>query len=190
MDGTYLALELTQPASVEAVSANQTDFSPPTGSMVTYQFPARGALPPVKWNWYDGGMMPPLPPGLILDEPLPVNGTLLVGSKAVVLADTYYETVKILPKARMSELASSLPPATLPRVEGGHFAEWVRACKGGPAAGSNFEYSSRLTETVLLSNVAVRARRRIEWDAAAMQVTNFAEANRYVTKTYRPGFGV
>ncbi len=190
MDGTYWALELTQPTSVEAVSANLTEISPPTGSMVRYNFPARGALPAVKWNWYDGGMMPPLPAGLELDAPLPNNGTLLVGSKAIVFADTYYANVKILPKARMAELTSSLPGATLPRIEGGHFAEWIRACKGGAPAGSNFEYSSRLTETVLLSNVAVRARRRIEWDASAMKVTNVADANQYVTKKYRAGFGV
>jgi len=190
MDGTYWALDLTAPTSVEAVSASQTELSPPTGSVVTYHFPARGARPAVKWAWYDGGMMPPLPEGLVLDAPLPNNGTLLVGRKATVFADTYYGSVKILPEAKMSELASSLPGASLPRIEGGHFAEWVRACKGGAPAGSNFEYSSRLTETVLLSNVAVRARRRIEWDSAALKVTNLADANRYVAKTYRAGFGV
>jgi hypothetical protein len=43
---------------------------------------------------------------------------------------------------------------------------------------------------VLLSNVAVRARRRLEWDSAAMRVTNFAAANRFLKKEYRPGFGV
>lgn len=190
MDGAYWALELTQPTSVEATSANQTGQSPPTGSVVTYHFPARGALPALKWTWYDGGMMPPLPEGLDLDAPLPNNGTLIVGSKAVAFADTYYGSVTILPQAKMLELTSSLPGPTLPRIEGGHWAEWIRACKGGAPAGSNFEYSSRLTETVLLSNVAVRARRRIEWDEAAMKVTNFAEANRYVSKAYRTGFGV
>jgi hypothetical protein len=66
----------------------------------------------------------------------------------------------------------------------------VRACKGGPAAGSNFDVAARLTELCLLSNVAVRARRPIEWDSAAMKVTNLPEANQYVTKQYRPGFGV
>jgi predicted dehydrogenase len=189
MDGTYWALELTQPTSVEAVSANQTEFSPPTGSVVTYQFPARASLPAVKWMWYDGGLMPTLPDGLVLDEPLPVNGTLLVGSKAVVFADTYYANVKVIPKAAADAISTVVAPS-LPRIEGGHFAEWIRACKGGTPAGSNFEYSSRLTETVLLSNVAVRARRRINWDTAAMQVTNHRDANRYVTKIYRPGFGV
>lgn len=190
MDGAYWALELTQPTSVEATSANQTDFSPPTGSVVTYHFPARGSLPAVKWTWYDGGMMPPLPEGLVLDKPLPNNGTLIVGSKNIAFAETYYGKVTLLPESRMIDLKSSLPPASLARVEGGHWAEWIRACKGGTPAGSNFEYSSRLTETVLLSNLAVRARRRLEWDTAAMKVTNVEEANRFVTKSYRPGFGV
>jgi alpha-D-ribose 1-methylphosphonate 5-triphosphate synthase subunit PhnI len=75
-------------------------------------------------------------------------------------------------------------------VAGGHFAEWVRACKGGAPAGSNFDYSSRLTESVLLGNIAIRARRRIEWDSAAMKVTNLASANQLVATSYRPGFGV
>ena len=87
-------------------------------------------------------------------------------------------------------MAPSLPPRTIPRVEGGHFMEWVRACKGGAPAGSNFDYSSRLTEVALLSNLAIRSRRPLEWDAAQMKVTNFPEANRFLTKQYRPGFGV
>jgi hypothetical protein len=118
------------------------------------------------------------------------NGTLIIGSKASVYCDTYYGSIRVVPEARMRELAPSLPPKTLPRVAGGHFAEWIRACKGGPAAGSNFSYSSRLTETVLLSNVAARARRQIEWDSAAMKVTNLPSANDFVTSVYRPGFGV
>ena len=43
---------------------------------------------------------------------------------------------------------------------------------------------------VLLSNVAVRARRKIEWDGVARKVTNVAAANAFLTKEYRPGFGV
>jgi predicted dehydrogenase len=190
MDGAYWALELTQPTRVEAISAHQTDQSPPTASVVTYHFPARGNLPPVKWTWYDGGLMPMLPPDLEATRQLEPNGTLIVGSKATVFADTYYASARIIPEAKRQALAPVLPPKTLPRVEGGHFAEWVRACKGGTPAGSNFEYAARLTETVLLSNVAVRARRPIDWDSAAMKITNLPEANQYLTKSYRSGHGV
>lgn len=91
----------------------------------------------------------------------------------------------------MQELTSSLPPKTIRRIPGGnHFKEWAAACKGGEPAGANFDYAGRLTEMVLLSNVAVRAGRRIEWDGAGMKVTNVAAANQFVAKEYRAGFGV
>jgi predicted dehydrogenase len=190
MDGAYWALELTQPTAVEAISGRQTELSPPTASMVTYEFPARGRMPAVKWTWYDGGLQPLLPPELEEARKLQPNGSLIVGSKATVFADTYYASARIIPEVKMRELAPSLPAKTIPRIEGGHFAEWVRACKGGKPAGSNFEYASALTEAVLLSNVAIRARRRIEWDAAAMKITNLPAANQYVSKSYRAGHGV
>jgi predicted dehydrogenase len=190
LDGAYFALDLGYPTRVEAVSANQTAVSAPTSSVVTFQFPARGRLAPLTLKWYDGGLQPPLPadlePGRLLDP----NGTLIVGSKATVLADTYYDKVQIIPDAKMAALTPELPTKSIPRVEGGHFAEWVRACKGGVPAGSNFDYSSGLTEVALLSNLAVRARRPIEWDGPAMRVSNDAEANRFLTTPYRPGFGV
>jgi predicted dehydrogenase len=190
MDGAYWALGLTQPTRVQAVSAKQTDISAPTASVVTYDFPARGSMAALQWKWYDGGLMPMLPPELEFGKNLLDNGTLIVGSKATVFADTYYSSVRVLPEAKMRELAPNLPAKTLPRIKGGHFAEWVAACKGGTPAGANFEYAAALTEAVLLSNVAIRARRPIDWDAAAMKVTNMPEANQFVTKTYRPGFGV
>lgn len=190
MDGSYWALELTQPTRVEAISARQTDLSPPTASVVTYHFPARGNLPALKWTWYDGGLMPLLPDDLEATRKLEPNGTLIVGSKATVFADTYYASARIIPEVKRRELAPSFPAKTLPRIEGGHFAEWIRACKGGTPAGSNFEYAAQVTEAILLSNVAVRARRPIEYDAAAMKITNLPEANQYLTKTYRPGHGV
>lgn len=190
MDGAYWALGLTQPTSLEATSAHLTDVSYPKASVITYEFPARGRHPALVWKWYDGGLTPPLPVAFEPGRKLIDNGTLIVGEKATVLADATYSSVRIVPEIRMREMAPALPPRTLPRVKGTHFAEWVEACKGGTPAGANFEYSAQLTETVLLSCVAVRAQRRIEWDSAAMRVTNFAEANRYVTKEYRAGFGV
>jgi predicted dehydrogenase len=190
MDGAYSALDLTAPTSVEAVSAHQTSDSPPTASVVHYEFPSRGNSPAIKWTWYDGGLQPTLPVDFEADRKLPGNGSLIVGSKATVFADTYYAHAQIIPQVKMEQLTPSLPPPSIPRVTGGHFAEWVRACKGGTPAGSNFDHASGLTETVLLSNVAVRARRRIEWDSAALKVTNLPEANQYISKNYRPGFGV
>ncbi len=191
MDGGFWAFDLPAPTAVEAVSTNATAISAPTASVVTYTFPARGAKPALTWKWYDGDMAPPIPDVFEADRKLPENSTLVVGTKSTVLCQANYFTIRLVPETRMQEMASSLPPKTLPRVPGGdHFAEWVTACKGGIPAGANFDYSARLTEMVLLSNVAIRARRRIEWDSAAMKVTNVAAANEFLTKHYRPGFGV
>ncbi|MSU66900.1 MAG: Gfo/Idh/MocA family oxidoreductase [Opitutus sp.] len=187
MDGAYWALGLTAPVIIEATSAHQTQISPPTASVVSYQFPAQGVKPALKWIWYDGGMTPPRLPQLEDGRNLPDNGTLVVGSKATVFADTYYASVRFVPETAMQELAPSLPAKTIPRIVGGHFNEWVNACKGGVPAGSNFDHASRITETVLLSNVAVRAQRRIEWNSADMKVINYPAANEFITKQYRPG---
>ncbi len=191
MDGGFWAFDLPAPTTVEAVSANATAISAPTASVVTYQFAARGTKPPVKWMWYDGNMEPVIPPELELERKLPDNSTLIIGTKATVLCQANYFTIRIIPETKMKEMTPSLPAKTIPRIPAGnHFAEWIGACKGGAPAGANFEYSARLTEMVLLSNVAVRARRRIDWDSAAMKVTNLPAANEFLTKQYRPGFGV
>jgi predicted dehydrogenase len=190
LDGAYYALDLGSPTRVEAVSARQTEISAPKASMVTYNYPARGALVPLRLTWYDGGLQPGVPDDLEPGRLLPQNGTLIKGSKATVLADTYYGSVQIIPDLKMAAMAPSLPPKTIPRVGMTHFMEWVRACKGGVAAGSNFDYAAGLAEVALLSNLAIRARQPIEWDASAMTVTNHPAANRFLTVNYRAGFGV
>ena len=189
MDGAYWALNLGAPSSVEAISTGATDVACPLASVVTNHFPARGNLPPVKYTWSDGGMVPALPKELEFGRNLdPEAGTLLFGSKATVLCSFYYDTVRIIPEVKMQEMASSLPAKTIPRVKGGPFAEWILGCKGGPKPGSNFDYSGPFAEAVLLANVAIRSRRRIEWDSAAMKVTNVPDANQFITKEYRPGW--
>lgn len=189
MDGAYWALNLGAPTAVEAMSTQASDVASPLAAVVTNYFPARGKLPPVKYTWSDGGLMPPLPKELEFGRDLnPEAGTLLFGSKATVLCSFYYETVRIIPEVKMREMASGLPAKTIPRVKGGPFAEWLAGIKGGPRPGSNFEYSGPFTEAVLLANVAIRSRRRIEWDSQAMKVTNVPDANQFITKQYRPGW--
>jgi predicted dehydrogenase len=190
MDGAYWALDLGAPASVHAIASGVSTHGTAASTVVTLEFPARGSKPPVKYTWSDGGLTPPFPmelePGRSLNEEA---GTLVFGSRAVVLCSFYYESVRIIPDEKHREMASGLPPKTIPRVEDGPFAEWLRAIKGtGPKPGSNFDYSGPFTEAVLLGNVAIRARRRIEWDAAAMKVKNVPEANQFVTKEYRSGW--
>jgi len=79
------------------------------------------------------------------------------------------------------------PPRTL-RPSKGHHRDWIDACKGGPPARSEFGYGARLTEFVLLGDVAVRAGRPIEWDGPRMRVKNVPEAQRFVQEPYPSGW--
>src|SRR5882724_4924445 len=69
------ALDLREPISIEAFGAGGVDpFMAPVGGIYTYQFGPRGKMPPVKFTWYDGGMMPPRPDGLEDDDQLGSGG--------------------------------------------------------------------------------------------------------------------
>jgi predicted dehydrogenase len=190
MDGAFWALDLGHPTEVEAITSPVNEETAPTASIVTYRFPARGEMPPVTVHWYDGGLKPNVPASLEADRTWPDNGTLLVGDDGMMLTNTYNSSVRIIPEEKMQAFLPNRPPKSIPRVEGGPFAEWLRACKGGDPAGSNFSYSGPLTEVVLLGNLAIRSGRPLRWDGEKMEVTNFPDANRYVRTEYRPGWGV
>ena len=60
-----LALHLRAPVSVECIhKEGVSDFMFPTASVIRYDFPARGSMPPVKLFWYDGMKATPKIPGV------------------------------------------------------------------------------------------------------------------------------
>jgi hypothetical protein len=79
------------------------------------------------------------------------------------------------------------PPRTLPRSPG-HLDEWLAACQGGPPPAANFEFAARVTETILLGNVALRAGKTLAWSGDERAVTNIKEANEYLHMPYRDGW--
>jgi hypothetical protein len=53
-----------------------------------------------------------------------------------------------------------MPALTIPRIEGRSQKEFLKAIKGDPAPGSNFDYSTKLTEMSLvcvIPNVSIPA---------------------------------
>jgi predicted dehydrogenase len=189
LDPVFWALKLGHPTSVEATSLDLNTDTHPVASIVTYQFPARGDLPPVKLTWYDG-LRPPRPADIEDGRRMGhvEGGSLFKGSEGKLVAGVYGEDPRLIPEARMK--AYKTPEKTIPRVEGSHEQDWVRACKSGGRAGADFEYSGLLTEVCLLGNVARRMDARIEWDAENMKVTNLPEANKYVHTEYRKGWNL
>jgi predicted dehydrogenase len=209
MDPVFRALKLSAPLSVQAASTRVNEESYPLGSMVTYQFPARSAepqannchvkglsgaeaggvaMPPCKLVWYDGGLRPPRPDGLPDGQRMGDNGRLLIGEKGFILGNEVY------PES-LGKKANTIPK-TIPR-SADHYREWIAACKGGKAAGSNFDFAGPLAESVLLGNVALRVQlrddltlRKLLWDSAALKFTNLDEANRFIRNEYRAGWSL
>jgi predicted dehydrogenase len=166
--------------SVEAESSGHNRETFPKWSIIRYEFPERGTLPPLKLVWYDGGKKPPKE--LLMGEPMPDNGVLLVGDKG-----TMFGTWKLLPANQFKDFRP--PEPKLPRSPG-HQKEWINACKGeGPKPMSNFvDYASYLTEIVLAGNLALWIGGRIEWDSGKMEARGCPEVSHLVRREYRKGW--
>ena len=190
MDASFWALDLGAPASIEAISSPVNNETAPSWSIVTYEFPARGSMPPVTLKWYDGGKKPPRPKDLEESRELSKGGQLVIGSKGSIMeTGDYCTSPRIIPEAKMQELAKAgkLPEKTIERIpKGDHYQEWVKACKAGTPAGSNFDYAGPLSEYVLLGNCAIRAGEgKLMWDAEKLEFTGNKEASKWLTKEYR-----
>jgi len=231
-----LALRLGSPTSVECVhKEGASNFMFPTKSVIRYDFPARGSMPPVKLFWYDGlketPKIPGVPEGELLgdlprlpsvrpagqaaqgppprrpftgmiggvfnwerfekekndpDAEIPTpDGSVFVGDKGMITTGTYGEETRLIPAEKMQDY--KFPPPLLTRSPG-HYRDWIRACKGGDPACSNFNVASPFVEWMLLGVVALRVDGKLEWDAAKMRFSNNTEANKYLKPTFRKGW--
>ena len=192
IDLGFWALQLGYPISVEAEVSMIHDESAPSWSIIRYEFPARGDLPPVKFTWYDGGKQPD--PALVDGQIMPSHGSLLIGDQGkMFVPETYRARFLLLPLEKFADLQdpTTKPTDKISKLEEismatNHCHEWVAACKGGPPAKSNFvDYAGLLTEVVLLGNVAMRVGKRLEWDGPNMKAIDCPEADRFVRRVYR-----
>ncbi len=87
----------------------------------------------------------------------------------------YWGVGKLLPEDQFADFKA--PELSIPRSPG-HYLEWIRACKGGPAALSNFDYAVPLTEMVLLGNIALRTGKTIRYDAKNAQAIDSPPGRR------------
>jgi predicted dehydrogenase len=196
--------------SNDFVEANYPEACPPS-SIVRLKFKNKQDED-ISLNWYDGGIMPDLPPEL-KDGELPGDrsgGSIFHGSDGIMITDTYSRNPRLLPSERMNDFTA--PAASLPRVETTHAGEFVKACLEGGNTSSPFSYGGPLTEAVLMGNLAIKGfqykvlqegksaddwspynypgRKTILWDGEAMKVTNWDHANQWVKGSYRQGWAL
>lgn len=171
----------------------------PRWERIHFSVPARGDLPPATVKWLNG----PTPGGReYIEERLGRRldwgdagerkwadhaGTLIIGSEGRVHATGHNATYGLLPEGRFQELEKI--PESLPRSPG-HEREWLAACKGGPAAMSNFDYAGPLTEFLMLGNVATQFAGPIEFDPLTCRITNDPDADAALDYRYREGWSL
>jgi hypothetical protein len=113
--------------------------------------------------------------------------TVFVGTKGYLGTSGRGEGVGLIPGTRWAEY--QLPPRMLTRSPG-HQRDWVRACKGGEPACSNFSVAGPYTEWMVLGAVAARVEGKLLWDPKKMEFTNNKDANKFVKPHFRKGWEI
>jgi predicted dehydrogenase len=187
IDFPMWALDLGLPSVIETESTPFNGDTYPDATTTHYEFPKRGNLPPVTLTWYDGGLMPPDPPELEGGKLDTGGGVLYVGKKGKLLQQS--GAPRLLPVSRHNEYGP--PKERLTRIaHEEHEMNWVNTIKGKDQISCPFDYAAKLTETMLLGIASLRANSKLHYDAAAMRVTNNAEANQFLTREYRHGWSL
>ena len=173
----------------------------PRREIVRYDFPARGKMPPVRINWYNGPGQA-TGPRLLIEKMMGRKldwgdtgqkkwqdhaGCLLIGTKGMLHSNGHNTTFKLLPEDKFKDFEG--PSLTLPRSRG-HEREWLDACRGGAPAMSNFNYSTALTEFVLLGNIATLYGEKLKYNPETMKIVNNSEANKAIRREYRDGWSL
>ncbi|MCP4640945.1 MAG: Gfo/Idh/MocA family oxidoreductase [bacterium] len=181
IDLPFWALDLDFPKTIEAEGPPVHPEIAPASMQVTYEYGARGDMPPVKVSWYQGTNKPQI----LKDGGIPNwdSGHLFIGDKGMILSN--YGKHMLLPEDKFADFERPEPyiPKSL-----GHHAEWIHACKTGDPTTCNFEYAGKLTEANHLGNVAYRAGKKLEWDPVALKATNAPEADQFIKREYRKGW--
>jgi predicted dehydrogenase len=188
------ALQLGSPASVECTGVKGVNPVTYPSYSCKLEFPERpnkyvksGKMPPVTVYWYEGELAKslPIPKGLTREDLRDIN-ELFVGTKGFLGTGGRGESVTLLPRPKPGEFKK--PPEVLKRSPG-HFADWIRACKGGDPACSNFGVAGPYAEWMLLGAVCWRfPNEKLAWDGKGLRFTNHEKANEFVKPKFRKGW--
>jgi predicted dehydrogenase len=192
----FMALNLRDPIAVEAECSDHDGDSYPSRSIIKFDFPALNGREALTMHWYDGGNLPPIE--LFKDfklvaeyedkkypPPCPA-GALLIGDEATMYAAGDYAERGIEIVGEPKDVSDEYPKSI------GHEQEWFHAMRNPKEpAMSNFpDYAGPLTETILLGNLAVWKRGRVEWDPVNLKPLNDPSLARIVKPEYRDGYEV
>ena len=187
MDIAWNAIDAGLPTSAEGEGEEFNPEVTPVELHTSFDHPANAWRGPIRVHWYQGGLMPKSPKPYIDLEKIG-HGAMFKGTKGFLVAD--FDSRIILPYGKAADMTYYNPRKKSELVPPlGHFQkEWTNACKGNLKTSCNFDYGGTLIEQMLLGLVAYRVGRKIEYDGANGRVTNSDEANKLLSRQYRPGW--
>lgn len=185
-DAPIWALNLGMPTKIQSTSSPYSTDYMPLCELVTYEFPSRGYMPPVKVTWCDGGLRPPRPEQLEAGRAM--QDATYFGDKGIITHASHGAMPQLIPGNR----DFTGPDPWLPRT-GNIFEDWIDAIKNGKKSCNDFSVAAKLTEIMLLTNIAVlhqRSNITLEYDPVNMKITNLPEANDKFHYEYRSGWSL
>ena len=188
------ALQLGSPTSIECIAVEGVNPVTYPHYSCRFRFPERdnqyvpsGKMPPVTLTWYEGNMAQNFkcPEDLAEADARRCN-EIFIGTKGYLGTGGRGESVYLLPLAKMHDYQK--PEPVLERSPG-HFQDWIRACKGGQPACSNFSIAGPYAEWLLLGAISWRfPNEELLWDGKNLRFTNNEKANEYVKPNFRQGW--
>ncbi len=176
LDAYHRYLKLGQPCEITTQCMGPSDLYYPQGSRITFKFAARGNMPPLELNWYDGqGHYPQAPAGYT--PKMDVVGSLLYLDQGVVSGTSHGANYHfhMNPKLEAAQKAGQLPKPkdNLPD----HYQNFLNACQGIEPSNSPFSVGAPLSEMLCLGCIGQRFGGTLKYDAQSMRITNHPQAN-------------
>ncbi len=189
LDAVMWSLNLGYPSRIQATSTAYNAEYLPLAQSVEYEFPDRytpgiGYMPAVKVKWTDGGILPARP--ALLEPGRPVLAAMYIGDKGIIMHDSHGAMPELVP----ADPGFKAPAPWIERTPN-NYEDWIDAIRNGKKAHNDFSISAKLTEIMLLTNIATRVQDKntvLEYDHENMKIANIPEANQFFHYEYRKGW--
>jgi predicted dehydrogenase len=196
-DAVWKGLGLTAPLSVTAEVQDTWKASParrgdtwPQSDHITWVFPGceKSGGKDFTVEWFDGLIFPPEEAQALSREAgfseYPAESSLVIGTEGALLLPHQGGPV-LIPKAKFAALPK-------PKVAArNHYHHFLDAILGGEMTESHFVQTGPMAETIILGTVAIRVPDTVlKWDPQALRITNSAEADKLLRRSYRKGWEV
>ena len=199
MNVPFRGLQLANVISAETIQIDgKNNETYPNKSVVKMTYAARKGLPAVNLFWYDGNLKPSaemMPQVIATLGAVPNTGCLIIGDKGMMVSTNDYGEeayVALKGEAKMKATAKHEAlvniPQTIARCKGGHYIEFVNACKGEGTCYSDVGVSVPMLEGMLVGTIAQQVPGKLAWNSAKQSFAGNAAANALIKPFIRKGW--